>query len=227
MATSEENKSVKPIIESATTKTDTGLFNTGLSREHLIFANEVKNRGSYISHKENIVSKHSCDRCAAHRRNSLTDLRAFSANPTSVHHHHHSSCPKYKGRTLSRSSRSKQHTITEPKQSAMSPRPPKAPMLSPLEQSITYEPQIATKFASSVTIKQDKPKSRIPVIQSTAISSPSLPRSSNRMIFDTKTSMIPRVSTTHSLSASRHSIATVDRSESETNDDKDEFLRSG
>jgi hypothetical protein len=47
------------------------------------------------------------------------------------------------------------------------------------------------------------------------------------MIFDTKTSMIPRVSTTHSLSASRHSIATVDRSESETNDDKDEFLRSG
>jgi hypothetical protein len=200
MATPNENKPATITTESATAKPDICFTNTGLSSQHVLFANLVKNRGGYIPHQEEIISKPSCNRCASHIRSSLTDLRALSASRISVRHRnddddyghrhrhrHHSSCPKYRNQTLSR-----QHTVTEPKQYDISSRSPRVSRRFSAKQSMTREQQIATKFPSSITNKQDKPKSRIPVSTSVATSSPSLPHSGNQVVLENNTSMIPR-----------------------------------
>ncbi len=123
MATSEQNKAT----ESGSTKVDTTSVNSELSNEHLLFANIVKNRGGYIQPQETTISKFSCDRCTAHMRKSLTDLRASSASSMSAsgqddNSNHHPSCPNYKSQMFTRSSIRKRYTIEESKPPARVPQ---------------------------------------------------------------------------------------------------------
>jgi hypothetical protein len=125
MATSEQNKAT----ESASTKVDTTSVNSELSNEHSLFANLVKNRGGYIQPQETAISKSSCDRCAAHMRKSLTDLRASSASSMSArgqddNSNHHPSCPNYKSQMFKRSSIRKRSVIEESKPPARVQRSP-------------------------------------------------------------------------------------------------------
>jgi hypothetical protein len=120
MDTSGENTVTGMTTESESTKIDTTSVNSGLSSQHLLFANLVKNRGGYIQPQETNISKFSCDRCAAHMRRSLTDLRASSASSMSARgqddkYNHHPSCPNYKSQMFTKSSIRKQYALEESK----------------------------------------------------------------------------------------------------------------
>jgi len=207
MATSGENISAGMTTESGNDKVDTCLINSGLSSQHQIFANAVKNRGGFIQPQETTISKSSCNKCAARRSSSLTDLRSLSASSISArhqednfnHHDDHPPCASCRGRTSRRSSISKQHSGNEPKPPTSARRPPKTVLPSPFEQ------QPVIPFPPPVTTRRDKSKSGIPVRAQRATSSSTSSLIDNRVTSDNKTSKIPRSINTHSSSSSKHS----------------------
>jgi hypothetical protein len=238
MATSGENKTAGVAKEAVNANADTFSNYSEPSSQHLVFANLVKNRGGPIVHHEKITPKSSCNRCAAHRRNSLTDLRAsptnFSSgrhqddnyNNNNNNHHHHPSCPSLKRQTALRSSIRRQHPMNDPKRSVNARLPPKVVLPSETEHSVICKQQPAIVSLSSVTTKQKELKSRIPVRTSEATSSSSLSLINNQRLIDSKKSMLHQPATSYISSSPKHSAATGDLFNFRTDNNNEESSKS-
>ncbi|CAF1027864.1 unnamed protein product [Didymodactylos carnosus] len=188
----------------------------GLASQHLLFAELVSNRGGFISHREETISKSECARYAAHKRRSVTDLRTLSTGFALPRHrgdnyNHHPFCPSFCGQRSPRSAISKQYAVNQAKRGV----PPSGAL---------KEEKLEASFPSSIIIKEEKTKSRIPVrtfeatspsctITTATSSNSSSPSVINeRVSSSNKKTMIPRLIPTRFLPSTNHTAAVVDLS---------------
>jgi hypothetical protein len=163
MTTSEQNTTTGMSIETTTVTTvDTYSSYSKPSNQHIYFAKWIKNRDCAILPPKEPILKSSCLRSETHKKNWSNDRQALSASSPSHRYHvdNHLSDFGHKSQSLALSTYSTKNI----KRSASAQNSPRSVSNSFDKQRSMQDKPLKNALCSSVTTRQQKTNSRIPVL---------------------------------------------------------------